>query len=303
MVPRDSDTFAGARPDTVEINALMSNTVVSAPAAKRAGRDTGKIQRLLRGCQSLVGVLLHPLGRFTGPLLRHLRTPDRLERGLVVVLPGIEGECLINHSIARGLADGGIEGAIEIFDWTTGVILLFPYHLRSWRRNVRQAERLVQRIVDYRKTYPGRPVYLVGHSGGGSMAVLTLERLPPNTRVTGAVLLHPAISPGYDLSTALARSERGLWNFRSILDVVLEGMGTCLAGTSDGRHIPAAGMIGFRPPRDLSPAGKELYATRLFEVPFRPGMILDFHFGGHFGPTNRVFVAERIAPLLTGAAP
>src|SRR5262245_16474055 len=88
--------------------------IESVPAAERAGRDTGKVVRLFRGCQSLVGVLLHPLGRFTGPLLRHLRTPERLERGLVVVLPGIEGECLINHSIARGLADGGFGGAIEI---------------------------------------------------------------------------------------------------------------------------------------------------------------------------------------------
>jgi hypothetical protein len=121
--------------------------------------------------------------------------------------------------------------------------------------------------------------------------------------VTGAILLQPAISPGYDLSTALAHSERGIWNFRSILDVILDGIGTSLAGTSDGRHFPAAGMLGFRPPRDLGPAGKELYDTRLFEVSFHPAMILDFHFGGHFGPTNRVFVAERIAPLLTGTAP
>ena len=211
-----------------------------------------------------------PFGRFTGALLDPLRTPERLERGLVLVLPGIEGESCINHSIARGLADGGVQAAIEIFDWTTGVILLFLYHLRGWQRNVAQAERLVRRIVEYRRAYPGRPVHLVGHSGGGAMAVLAIERLPANVTVTSAVLLQAAISPRYDLSAALARTELGIWNFRSVLDVFFTGIGTSVAGTMDGRHTPAAGMIGFRPPSGLSAADEELYATRLHEVPFRP---------------------------------
>jgi pimeloyl-ACP methyl ester carboxylesterase len=261
------------------------------------------IPRFLRGCLSIVGVLLHPLGRFTGFLLNDLRTPERLDRGLVLVLPGIEGESCINHSVARGLADGGIDCAIEIHDWTTGVILLFLYHLRGWRRNVRQAERLVRRIVEYRQAHPGRPVFVVGHSGGGAMTVVTLERLPPETVVTGAVLLEPSISPGYDLSTALVRSERGIWNFHSLLDVFFEGIATSVGGTTDGRYGPAAGMIGFRMPARPSDAGQRLYQAQLHEVPFQPAMIADFHFGGHFGPTNRVFVAERIAPLLKGPVP
>ena len=261
------------------------------------------IPRLLRGCQSMLGVLLHPIGRFTGALLNDLRTPERLDRGLVLVLPGIEGESCVNHSVVRGLAEGGIDCAIEVHDWTTGVILLFLYHLRGWRRNVRQAERLVQRIVEYRHSYPGRPVYVVGHSGGGAMTVVTLERLPPETIVTGAILLEPSISPGYDLSTALARTARGIWNFYSLLDVFFEGIATSIGGTTDGRHGPAAGMIGFRIPPGLSDEGKKLYETRLHEIAFRPAMISDFHLGGHFGPTNRVFVAERIAPLLKGHAP
>jgi len=261
---------------------------------------SARLQRFARGCLSILGVALHPLGRFSGTLINHLRTPERLQRGLVLVLPGVEGESCINHSIARGLADGGVLSAIEIFDWTTGVILLFPYHLRGRRRNLARADRLAERIVAYRKAYPGRAVHVVGHSGGGALGVLTLERLPTGTTVTSAVLLQPAISPGYDLSAALAKTERGIWNFRSILDVLFEGIGTILGGTMDGRHTPAAGMIGFRPPADLDAAGKELYATRLHQVPFRPAMCAAFHFGGHAGATNRVFVAERIAPLLQG---
>ena len=195
-----------------------------APPASRT------IQRLARGCLSILGVLLHPLGRFTGRLLDHLHTPQRLQKGLVLVLPGVEGESCINHSIARGLADGGVRSAIEIFDWTTGVILLFPYHLRGRRRNLARADRLAERIVAYRKAYPGRPVYLVGHSGGAAMAVLALERLPADTAVTGAVLLQAAISPRYDLSPPWPATERGIWNFRSILDVFFCGIGTIVAG-------------------------------------------------------------------------
>jgi pimeloyl-ACP methyl ester carboxylesterase len=247
----------------------------------------------------MLGVLLHPLGRFCGPLLNHLRTPERLDRGLVLVLPGIEGQSFINQSIAQGLADGGVEAAIEIFDWTTGIILLFLYHLRGWRRNVAQAERLVRRILDYRTSHPGRPVYLIGHSGGGALSVLTLERLPPGTTVTGALLLNAALSPGYDLSAALGHVERTIWNFRSIFDLFFVGIGTVVAGTVDGRHTCCAGMIGFRTPAD--PARRELYAQRFREVPFRAAMMADFHFGGHMGPSNRVFVARNLAPLITGA--
>jgi pimeloyl-ACP methyl ester carboxylesterase len=258
------------------------------------------IPRFFRGCQSILGVLLHPLGRFTGALLNDLRTPERRERGLILVLPGIEGLSFVNQSIARGLADGGFEGAIEIHDWTTGVILLLLYHLRGWKRNMRQVDRLIRRISEYRRAYPGRPVYVVGHSGGGAMTVLTLERLPPEASVTGAVLLEPSISRSYDLSTALARTSRGIWSFSSWLDFLFEGIATSIAGTTDGRYGLAAGMIGFRLPAGLSESNQKLYQTQLHEISFRPGMIADFHFGGHFGPTNRVFVAERIAPLLKG---
>ncbi len=258
------------------------------------------IKRFFRGCLSILGVVLHPLGRFSGRWLGRLRTPERLQRGLVLVLPGIEGESCINHSIARGLADGGVQAAIEIFDWTTGVILLFPYHLRGLRRNLARADRLAARIVAYRKAYPGREVHLVGHSGGGALSVLTLERLPAGTTVTSTVLLQAAISPTHDLSVALAKTERGIWNFSSYLDGFFCGLFTILGGTVDGRHTPAAGMIGFCPPDGLDAAAKELYATQLHEVPFRPEMCAAFHFGGHMGATNRVFVAERIAPLLQG---
>jgi pimeloyl-ACP methyl ester carboxylesterase len=279
--PDSASTFAGYRP-------ISGRRKLSA-----------RLTRLVRGSLSLGTFPVHPLGRFTGALLKHLNTPQRRAHGLVLVLPGIEGESCLNHSIARGLADGGVPLAIEICDWTTGVILLFLYHLRSRRRNMAQAERLARRITGYQAEYPGRPVYLVGHSGGGAMTVLTLEHLPPGVRVTGAVLLQAAISPGHDLTAALAATERGIWNFHSRCDIFFDGIGTLIAGTLDGCHTPAAGMVGFRQPAELRADGSEMYATRLHQVAYRPAMCGNFHFGGHMDATNRVFVAERIAPLLS----
>ena len=129
------------------------------------------------------------------------------------------------------------------------------------------------------------------------MAVLILERLPAGTTGTSAVLLQAAISPRYNLSAALAgaESESGVSPLRNLFFL---GIFTTVAGTIDGRHTPAAGMVGFRPPAGLSAADKELYATRLHEVSFRPAMSAAFHLGGHFGPTNRVFVGEWIAPFI-----
>jgi pimeloyl-ACP methyl ester carboxylesterase len=256
--------------------------------------------RFFRGCHSVLGIFLHPLGRFCGRFLNDLRTPERLSQGLVLVLPGMEGESLLNHGIARGLADGGIRSAIEIHDWTTGVILFFLYHLRGWRRNVAQADRLAKRIIEYRRMYPGRSVHLIGHSSGAAIAVLALERLPAETFVTGAVLLQTAISPGYDLSRALGHVEQRIWNIRSVLDVFFLGIGTCVVGTFDGRHQCSAGMLEFRPPADLPSAGRQLYNEKLRDVPFNSSMVAAFNLGGHFGPLNRVFVAEHVAPLLTG---
>ncbi|MBI3864486.1 MAG: hypothetical protein HY290_21600 [Planctomycetia bacterium] len=254
-----------------------------------------------RGCLSLAGMLLHPLGRFCGGMLSHLKTPERLDRGLVLVLPGIEGESCMNHSIARGLADGGVNAAIEIFDWTTGVILLFLYHLRGTRRNLRHADRLVRRIVDYQQSHPGRPVYLVGHSGGAAMIALALERLPADRKIACAILLQAALSPDHDLSTALEHTEVGIWNFRSPLDVFFLGVGTWVAGTLDGPHQAAAGMVGFRLPPGLNSAAHKRYETQLHEVPFHKGMCADFHFGGHLTVTSRPFVANCVAPIIQSA--
>lgn len=212
---------------------------------------------------------------------------ERLEQGYVIVLPGIEGRSFLNRGIAAGLNDAGVPYGIEIYDWTDGP-LWGIYNLRSRQLHARQAAVVREKILAYRTEHPGRPVYLVGHSGGGALSLLTAEGLPEGKGLTGIVMIVPAISPTYQLDAALAHVERGIWSYRSYGDCIYLGVLTTLFGTVDGRHVPAAGAVGFK-----KPLGK-----RVHEVPFCMSMLRDWNAGGHLTCTNRVFVRKWIAPLV-----
>jgi pimeloyl-ACP methyl ester carboxylesterase len=240
---------------------------------------------------------------------------ERLEKGYTLVLPGIEGTSFFNISIARGLVDAGHESAIEVVDWTTGNWLMFPYHLMALERNKARAREIADRIVAYQRLYPGRPVNLVGHSGGAAMTVLVLEALPPDHPIENAVLL--AAAPDYDLCGAFLRTKHGITNFYSGGDAIYLIAGTLALGTIDRQYAMSAGAVGFRFPPPLKAADynvinvpafphpesleqvrKDLYSAKLHQVPYRAEMLKSFHLGGHFGPANRRFVADWVAPRL-----
>lgn len=227
---------------------------------------------------------------------RDAMSGQRLDQGMTIVLPGIEGESFANGNIARGLESGEVPTAIRIYDWTTGFAPLAILHLRDSARHRAQAKKLAEEIVHYQLLYPGRPVYLVGHSGGGAMSLLTLEALPRNHRVTGVFLLAAAISPEYDVESALSRTEYGIWNFYSPLDATFLIAGTSLAGTVDGRWEASAGAFGFK--YDDQPTGAS--GPRLTQVPYRPEMLLSQNPGGHLGPTFPGFVRKYVAPEIVG---
>lgn len=263
-------------------------------------RHSGKPGRWTRG---LSCALMVPLTHF-GPLfgrhkIRPLDSAERRKQGLVIVLSGIEGEGLINHNILLGLADAEFPHALSLFPWTRPIPILATFHnLRGLKRNILQAERLSKLIVDYRAEHPGRPVHLVGHSGGGAMSVLTLERLPEGVNVDSAILCASALSPDYDLSGALRHVNDKIYNFRSTFDWFHLRLATTVLGTVDGKHCVSSGAIGCRIPKTASEETRRLYAERLVEIPFTGEMIKSFHLGGHFGCVNRLFVEEWIAPLL-----
>lgn len=232
----------------------------------------------------------------TGCSVSDLATADRLARGLVVVLPGIEGRSRLNIDIARGLNDGGVGMAVEIFDWNAPVPFVPLVNLADLERNKAQAKRLAQRIEQYHRDYPGRDVYVIGHSAGGGIALLTVEALPRQAPVTAAVLLAPAVSPEYDLTEALRRTRVGIFSFHSPSDVLFLELGTRTFGTVDRRLGSAAGASGFRPP--ATGTARDLYDQKLIDIGWRKEMSRSGNGGDHFGWANPLFVRDYLAPLI-----
>ncbi len=221
----------------------------------------------------------------------------RLERGLILILPGIEGESLLNHSIADGLKDSGVPDAIDIYDWT-GTRWFMIGNTMRYQRNLRQASLVAHRLREYQRTYPDRPIHLVGHSGGGGLAVMVLEQLPENKPITAAILLAPALSPSYNLAPALRRTEYGIYNFWSPADLAFLGIGTTAFGNMDRGHGPAAGAIGFRVPEGLGAEEVELYRDKLHQVRWRTDMLRGGHLSGHMSWANPLFVRDWLSKIV-----
>ena len=233
------------------------------------------------------------------PSLADLKSSERLDRGLVIVLPGIEGLSHLNRRMACGLALGGVAHAIEIYDWTYGQFWQL-WSLRSRRRHTEQATLLAGKIAAYQNEYPGRPVHLVGHSGGGAMIAYTLEALEPDRKITGGIMLVPALSPGYSMKLAVSRTERGIWNFCSHGDFLFLGVGTLICGTTDGLHGVAAGIRGFSSRTVTEATHSETAVLR--NVGYQWSMLSTGHWGGHLSISSSRFIARDVAPLIRDGA-
>lgn len=229
--------------------------------------------------------------------LMNWRLAESSPQGLTLVLTGIESAHLGHASFVRGLKRGGVESEIEIVDWTTGTPALMLYHLMSEGRNRAQASLIANKIVNFQDTHPGSPVNLIGHSGGGGMVLLTLDALPSDRQIDSAILLAAAISPDYDLRSALCKVRRGIWNYSSQFgDAPLLVAGTSLVGTIDRHYGPSAGATGFRLPTNSTDF--QLYHQKLFQRPYDISMALDGNFSNHYGPMSPRFARRELAPIL-----
>lgn len=179
-------------------------------------------------------------------------TQARADRGVVLILPGIEGQSSANRDIREGLASGQIPYALVIYRWGSrvpgpGGMLLNQTDVQGNRQKARD---LAQRIVQYQQDQPGRPVFIIGHSAGGGMAVFALEYLaaiPGAKPIEGVFLLSASISSDYDLTPAMTMTRRGLANVYNPDDRILD-TGTARFGNVDGRRGPSAGRTGFTRP-------------------------------------------------------
>lgn len=220
--------------------------------------------------------------------------PPGRGRGLVLVADGVGGLDLCGTGLCHAAARAGLPHQVRVVCWGHGP---GRWHrdLTRVERHVEQAAALAAEVGSFRAQHPDAPVFLLGKSGGSGIVVRALEALPPGS-VERAVLLAPALSPGYDLSAALRAVRRDLVAFYSPLDLIVLGLGTRLFGTIDRVRSVSAGLTGFLPP----PAADEIQYRKLRQVRWRPAMGTSGYLGGHIGPDSPAFLRRYVVPLLEG---
>ncbi len=220
-----------------------------------------------------------------------------LNHGLTFVLPGIESESVFTYGMCDGLLDGGVQGAIRVFNWGLPFPGGYLANLTRIDRNRRRAADIAREIIAYQDAYPGKPVHLVAQSGGAGLAVFAAEALPEGRSIEGIVLLGGALSPTYNLAPALRKTKKGLLNSHSSKDYFVLGWGTRLFGTMDRQFTTASGCTGFVRPNTLTDEEHRLYDEKLHQLEWHPGMADScHHWGGHLSSGGEIFLARHIAP-------
>ena len=215
---------------------------------------------------------------------------------LVLIADGVGGFDLTSYGLRHVVGQGGGDQLVRAVAWGHG---WGRWHadLSNVANQRAGSQALAGQVLAWREKYPDRPAFLVGKSGGTGIAVGALELLPERA-VEAAFLLAPALSPRYNLAPALRAVAREVVVFWSPLDGIILGLGTWLFGTVDRVHSVGAGLIGFRPPRDLDSAGQRLYEARLRQVRWTVAMAASGNLGGHAGTDNPAFLRKYVVPFL-----
>lgn len=213
-------------------------------------------------------------------------TPRRRRRGLIVILGGVEGPSVYQRRMAQGLLRGGWRGAVHIHPWGRGVPFVRQFrNLMSSAHHEAEAAAATRILIEYRREHASAPIGLLAMSGGCWIAVRAMEQLPQGVRVRAAVLIAPAISRGADFSRAMTRCER-MHAIRGPGDAFYLGLGTTLLGSSDRRHGPCGGWLGWR----RTPAGFN-------DVSWRPEWRKLGYLGNHTSSAAVHFITAVVAPL------
>ena len=207
-----------------------------------------RMVRAARGalCAALLAVM--GVGCERVDLNTYYTSAERMDKGLVVILPGIEGESAANQDIRRGLDEGGVPYALAIYRWGFPLPGIGLYmNQTDTAGNRRAARELAERLVQYQTNFPDRPIFIFGHSAGGGEVVFTLEALGElgAEPVEGGFLLAASISSDYPLQAALRMTRRGLVNVYNPEDDLLN-TGAVFFGNVDGGNAPSAGRTGFQ---------------------------------------------------------
>lgn len=215
-------------------------------------------------------------------------------RDVVVLLDGVGGTQFAPVILRKVIREADLPMDTVLYHWHRGTWGNSLTDLVCLRRNRVMAAGLARLLLRLRRERPQDRIHVWGYSGGTALAVFALEALSPRMVVDTLVLAAPALSPGYDLSTAL-RGVRRCHALISERDSVVLGLGTRLLGTMDRQRTASAGRLGFLT------AGRdpETYG-RLTQFAWQPELASLGHYGGHTGWLARGFLDAHLRSLVLG---
>jgi pimeloyl-ACP methyl ester carboxylesterase len=157
------------------------------------------------------------------------------------VLPGVFNTRFHLARFAGAIERRGLD--VEVRRW--GVPFRPLHNVAAYERNVKTAAQIAAELARWRIDHGREPLYVVGFSGGGGLAVLAVAALAADVTVDRLILVAPAISPKYPLETkVLPRVREFVVNYASAKDLQV-GWGTWTFGTIDRERVKSAGAIGF----------------------------------------------------------
>ena len=214
-----------------------------------------------------------------------------MSHGTIFLLGGINDVWVVGHAWRRFLTASGLPHTIELIRWQQGLWATLTF-ADLWRtaHHRTTAAALAQRIRQTQAAKPGEPIHILAHSAGTAIAAYALEQLAPEAAITSAVFVGSGLSPHYELSAALQRTNFGILSVESWLDTFFLGIGTSLLGSADRRWGPAAGMVGFRT------SSEKLHRTR-----WTPRFVRQGWLGGHITIAAPGFVRETLATWIRQA--
>ncbi|MBN2211711.1 MAG: alpha/beta hydrolase [Sedimentisphaerales bacterium] len=218
---------------------------------------------------------------------------EELQRGAVWMFSGVEGGYALLAGARQGLRDAGVNQAIYTCEWGRPFDIFT--NLCDLRRNRAVAACVAEEICAYRRNYPTQSIDLIGYSGGGGIVLLVAETLPEDVHLHNVILVHPAVSPDYDLTPALRRLDGQMIHYYSDWDIFILGLGTSVFGTIDRKFTASAGQKGF----DLEQAVSDpALRGKLLQCKWTPEQIASGHFGEHFGIGFYGWNKDYVAPHL-----
>lgn len=144
-------------------------------------------------------------------------TPEQYDKGLIVFFPGSAGLSIEAMGYYYAFREAGVDLAFEQAYWTD-YLETITVREGVQDRIVERCKIEANRIAEYIRNYPGRPVTLISYSGGAIAVIRVAENMPPDTKLDRLITISPGIWKGIPLTAALNNTRLGMINYWSPIE-------------------------------------------------------------------------------------